>query len=377
MKKETISVAGEEILRSPTLAKLGEIAARFVGINLVAVFPQKDRWEQLRLGGTASHQTFCRLVQSTREGEKKCRMCHAVMSVAASRDGLAVRHCHAGLSTIVAPVSPLSKTGQAVLSTCMFTEGGRSSSWKTASKSGRKSGLELKPLREAFETIPEIDKEKLELAQALIVAASAAVEEVKKRREVEEKLATMEAAQKPAGQRQSALIQELKKWGGVEAGQQPQLPRHPCKKAKCPALVEVVANLVVQKPNLPYTVSSLAATARITPNHFSSLFHHWMGQSFLDFLHAARINAAKEMLHDLSLSISEVAYRVGYEDANYFSRRFRQATGMIPRQWRNTRGGGHPDVPGRTAHRSGSPPLTVTRAEVHGRNIRREIGDGG
>jgi AraC-like DNA-binding protein len=94
--------------------------------------------------------------------------------------------------------------------------------------------------------------------------------------------------------------------------------------------------LVAHKPSLPYTVTSIAAAARITPNHFSSLFHHWMGQSFLDFLNTARINAAKDLLRDLSLSISEVAHRAGYEDANYFARRFRLTTGMTPRKWRNT-----------------------------------------
>lgn len=334
MKKESHDIAGEEILHSPILTKLGEIAAHFVGINLVAVFPRKDRWAELRLGNVTGRQAFCRMVQSTHEGEKQCRMCHAFMSVAASRDGMAIRRCHAGLSTVVAPVSQLSETGLAVLSTCMFTSGDRIAGWKEVSKSAGKLGIKPKALRGAFDAVPEIPRDKLELAQALIMAATAAVAEIKIRRQLEERLVAMEGAQKPALHRQSIMMEELKS-GFVETQRRKVLHNRQTHNPKCPALVEVVAKLVAHKPNLPYTVASISAAAHITPNHFSALFHRWMGQSFLAFLNAKRIEASKELLNDLALSVGEVAQRVGYDAANYFARRFKKATGMTPRKWRN------------------------------------------
>jgi len=334
MKKELHGVPGEEILHSSMLATIGGIAARFVGINLVAVFPQKDRWEQTRLGNAVGGQAFCRLIQSTREGEKKCRMCHAFMSIAASRDGLAVRRCHAGLSTVVAPVSQLSETGLAVLSTCMFTAGNRATSWRDASRCGIKLGLSPKALRTAFDALPELNHDKLELAQALIMAAAAAIAEIKTRRGLEEKLAALELPPQPALQIQAVLMQELKSGFAVTQRQKVPHNRQP-HQSKSPALIDVVANLVTHKPNLPYTVASISAAARITPNHFSASFHRWTGQSFLAFLNERRIDASKELLRDLSLSISEVAQRVGYDAANYFARRFKKTTGQSPRKWRN------------------------------------------
>ena len=335
MKKGSYGIAGEEILHSPLLAKLGEIAARFVGIKLVAVFPQKDRWEYVPLGSVVGPRTFCQLVQGTDEGNKKCRMCHAFMSVAASREGLAVRRCHAGLSTVVAPVSQLSETGLAVLSTCMFTAGNRAASWQEASKSAQKLGLPPQAAREAFDALPELNSEKLELAQALVTAATMAVAEVRSRRQLEERLENLKVGQKSALPMHTLLQHELKT-GFAGARERRTRRKGRSQSEKCPALIEVVANLVTHKPNLPYTVTSIATAARITPNHFSALFHRWMGQSFLDFLNAKRIAASQDLLRDLSFSIGEVAHGVGYDDSNYFARRFKKATGKTPREWRDS-----------------------------------------
>jgi two-component system response regulator YesN len=92
--------------------------------------------------------------------------------------------------------------------------------------------------------------------------------------------------------------------------------------------------MVSQRPDLPYSVVDIAAAARITPNHFSMLFRNYKGQSFLEFVTQVRIEKAKELLGNLTLNINEVAARVGYTDPGYFTRRFRQVTGMSPRKWR-------------------------------------------
>ena len=49
-----------------------------------------------------------------------------------------------------------------------------------------------------------------------------------------------------------------------------------------------------------------------------------------------RVEAAKEMLLESPLSIAEIAARTGFQDGFYFSKKFKQLTGMTPRQYRNT-----------------------------------------
>ncbi|MBS1483206.1 MAG: helix-turn-helix transcriptional regulator, partial [Clostridium sp.] len=49
-----------------------------------------------------------------------------------------------------------------------------------------------------------------------------------------------------------------------------------------------------------------------------------------------RVEAAKEMLLESPLSIAEIAARTGFQDGFYFSKKFKQLTGMTPLQYRNT-----------------------------------------
>lgn len=79
----------------------------------------------------------------------------------------------------------------------------------------------------------------------------------------------------------------------------------------------------------------IARAAHMSPNHFSALFHQHMGQSFSTYVAWMRISLAQELLRDFTLSIREVAERAGFDDANYFARRFRQKTGLSPRRWRS------------------------------------------
>ena len=101
-----------------------------------------------------------------------------------------------------------------------------------------------------------------------------------------------------------------------------------------PAVLRIVTALVRSKPNMSFSVAQIAAAARMSPNHFSSLFKKYQGVSFSEFLTARRIEMAKEVLCDLTLNVTEASGRVGYDDPGYFARRFKQATGMTPREWR-------------------------------------------
>lgn len=101
-----------------------------------------------------------------------------------------------------------------------------------------------------------------------------------------------------------------------------------------PILVHVVCEMVRQRPDLPLSVKEIAAVARLTPNHFTALFHRHTGHVFTDYLAMERLKRAKQYLADLTLSINEVARLVGYDDPSYFTRWFRKRAGVSPRQWR-------------------------------------------
>jgi len=103
-------------------------------------------------------------------------------------------------------------------------------------------------------------------------------------------------------------------------------------------LIDVVCELVNRQPSEPFTVSSIAAAARVTPNHFSTLFRRHTKQRFTEFLADKRMDLAQEYLRDLTLNVSQVARKAGFEDPGYFARRFRKKMGISPRDWRRSLG---------------------------------------
>ena len=97
---------------------------------------------------------------------------------------------------------------------------------------------------------------------------------------------------------------------------------------------DVVRAVVAHNPALPFTAATVARAARLSPNHFSSLFRKHSGETFSDFLTSQRVRLARDLLSDLTLSVNEVASRAGFQDAGYFSKRFKRTTGLSPLECR-------------------------------------------
>ena len=53
-----------------------------------------------------------------------------------------------------------------------------------------------------------------------------------------------------------------------------------------------------------------------------------------DYLQRLRIETAKSLLSASRKSIKTISYEVGYDDASFFARLFRQHTGLSPNQYR-------------------------------------------
>lgn len=82
------------------------------------------------------------------------------------------------------------------------------------------------------------------------------------------------------------------------------------------------------------SVNRLAASAYLSPFHFSRLFKKLTGTSPYAYLGVLRCERAKTLLADRNLSITEISMRVGYSSPSHFTKAFRAATGMTPREFR-------------------------------------------
>jgi len=87
-----------------------------------------------------------------------------------------------------------------------------------------------------------------------------------------------------------------------------------------------------------FALTELAAVGGVTPQRMSALFRSVIGVSFKKLLRQIRILAACERLaHEPTLSITQLAFDVGFGDLSYFERSFRSAIGQSPRQFRQHR----------------------------------------
>ena len=79
---------------------------------------------------------------------------------------------------------------------------------------------------------------------------------------------------------------------------------------------------------------SLAATAELSLYHFARTFKQSEGTTSHAFVLERRLARARELLTRTDLSLSEVAFAVGFADQSHFTRRFRQMDGISPGQFR-------------------------------------------
>lgn len=84
------------------------------------------------------------------------------------------------------------------------------------------------------------------------------------------------------------------------------------------------------------TVQYVAEQLNVSPNYLSGLLKTLTGQSTQQHIHNKLIEKAKEKLSTTDLSVSEIAYALGFEHAQSFSKLFRSKTNSSPLEFRHS-----------------------------------------
>jgi AraC-like DNA-binding protein len=82
------------------------------------------------------------------------------------------------------------------------------------------------------------------------------------------------------------------------------------------------------------TVQYVAAQMNLSPNYLSDLLRVHTGQNTQQHIHEKLITKAKEKLSTTTLSVSEIAYALGFEHAQSFSTLFKKKTNLSPLEFR-------------------------------------------
>ena len=84
----------------------------------------------------------------------------------------------------------------------------------------------------------------------------------------------------------------------------------------------------------PITLQELSASVSMSPKYFCRFFSEMTHQTPVDYLNRQRIEEACLQLAATDDSITEIAYRNGFNDLSYFIRTFKKYKGMTPGKYK-------------------------------------------
>jgi len=106
--------------------------------------------------------------------------------------------------------------------------------------------------------------------------------------------------------------------------------------ARPPAWLMTVRERLHDEPSPPPLIT-LARDAGVHRVHLARAFRDHFGETLGEYLRRRRLDRARGLLADGSLSLSQVAHLAGYADQSHLTRAIRQAMGTTPARLRGAR----------------------------------------
>jgi AraC family transcriptional regulator of arabinose operon len=98
--------------------------------------------------------------------------------------------------------------------------------------------------------------------------------------------------------------------------------------------IRTAVEYIRQNLSAAIAVTDLARVAGMSPSRLARVFKEETGQTPQQFIEERRMALARQRLALTGRSIKEIAAEAGYDDALYFSRRFKQHAGASPMEYR-------------------------------------------
>ncbi|MHA2856045.1 response regulator transcription factor [Paenibacillus lautus] len=98
--------------------------------------------------------------------------------------------------------------------------------------------------------------------------------------------------------------------------------------------IMTAVKIVHDELEFPLFAIDVAKRVNLSRSYFYQCFKEIVGYSFNEYLRKVRIDKAREYLEQTARPIVWIAKQTGYEDEKYFSRTFREQTGMLPSEYR-------------------------------------------
>jgi AraC-like DNA-binding protein len=115
-------------------------------------------------------------------------------------------------------------------------------------------------------------------------------------------------------------------------------PNHVRAEGMAPEIARLQAGLqyVASHYHERVTASAAARACKLSRFDFSRRFRAAFGMTFREYLLRARIHEARRLLVAGDISVTGVAYSVGFNDGSHFARMFKRFTGVLPSDYRDS-----------------------------------------
>ncbi|RKP57339.1 response regulator [Cohnella endophytica] len=97
---------------------------------------------------------------------------------------------------------------------------------------------------------------------------------------------------------------------------------------------EIVKYIHAHFQDKGFTIQAIANHVNLSETYLCSYFKKQRGETVKEFITLTRTEKAKELLRDKNMKLFEVAVRVGFNDANYFTTFFKRYVGCTPSEYR-------------------------------------------
>ncbi len=94
--------------------------------------------------------------------------------------------------------------------------------------------------------------------------------------------------------------------------------------------IQYVLSFIQKNYGTPITVKQIAENLELSSTYLNSLFKKELGKTIQEYLISVRIENAKKLLQEQSLSVGAVAKKVGYQSLRSFETAFSQRVGYSP-----------------------------------------------
>lgn len=110
--------------------------------------------------------------------------------------------------------------------------------------------------------------------------------------------------------------------------------QHPHREGRRLLGLERAMNRLSKQDGPAPSLTELASFAGMSVSTFQRAWQRYVGRTPKEYFMELRLDRARVLLETTTLSVLEISAQVGFEDSNYFSRRFRVFHGRSPRIWR-------------------------------------------